>query len=169
MAQKFLFLFLFLTFSLMLVFAKTGYISVEKANVLDKPNLFAKQIGSLSYSEKVDYTEKVGAYYKIKYLEGKAYIHQSAISKDEIALAKSSDKQASIEEVSAATKGFNQTIEQDYKKKKPELKYDLLDIGEKAAFVKDFINSGKEFRKNGKLCEFSDDGGGKWNILNIRV
>jgi hypothetical protein len=68
--------------------------------------------------------------------------------------AKSSD--ASAEEVAAATKGFNRQVEAEHKKGNAKLDFELVSRLEERTKLEDPKGSLEEFRKDGKLGEFSE-------------
>ncbi len=150
--------FIFILFLFVSTYANDGYISIKKAFVLEKPNLFAKKVAELDYGEKVTLLEKKGAYYKIKFGHIQGWLHKSSFTSNKIVILGKTKKQASASEITAATKGFNEIVEKNYKLEHKELRFDLLDIGEKLAKIDNFIETGIVFRKNGKLCEFKKVG-----------
>ncbi|MBP7460435.1 MAG: hypothetical protein KBA26_04030 [Candidatus Delongbacteria bacterium] len=142
------------------LWADTGYIAVEKAKVLEKPNLFAKVLGTLSYGSKVELNPaKKGTFYSLKYQGKIVYLHESALNKKKITITADSKTRTSTDEITAATKGFDEAVESNYKTGHAQLRYDLLDKAEMMAGQANFQSSGLSFRKLGKLGEYKTGGG----------
>jgi len=146
--------------SLASLWADAGYIAVEKAKVLEKPNLFAKVLGTLSYGSKVELNPaKKGAFYSLKYQGKTVYLHESTLNKKKITITADTKTRTSTDEITAATKGFDETVESNYKAGHAQLRYDLLDKAEMMAEQTNFQSSGLSFRKLGKLGEYKTGGG----------
>lgn len=140
--------------------ADTGYISVEKAKVQEKPNLFSKVLGNLPYGSKVEYNkQKKGAFYSLMFNGKTGYLHESALNKKKITVTSANKTRTSSDEITAATKGFDEGIESSYKTSHTQLRYDRLDKAEMMTFQPNFQSSGMSFRKLGKLGEFKTGGG----------
>ncbi len=140
------------------IMADNMYITVEKAKLLDKPNLFGKQLGQLKYGDKVNVQNHEGAFFQCQYQGKTAYIHQSALTKKEIKLTADTKERHAGDDVAAATKGFDEQVEKSYQQS-GDLRFDRVDLIEKEALKTDFSSQGTNFRKIGKLGEFQTQGG----------
>ena len=145
--------------------ATKQYVTLDGARLLSKPQAFSTSYGTLKRGQTV-YAEKAkGGYLKVLViaLEGQklrkteGYLQKQAIQKNRPRLTSkyTQSKDASAEEVAAATKGFNKQVEAQYKKDNAALDYDQVTKLEERTLIPDPQTSLKEFRKKGKLGEYS--------------
>jgi hypothetical protein len=141
------------------------YVTLDGTLLLSKPAAFSKNFGKLKKGQAVMAEKLPNGYYKVRLLlpEGVEREHSSGYlsgkalqaNKPKIGVAaKSSD--ASAEEVAAATKGFNRQVEAEHGKANAKLDFELVSRLEERTKVEDPKGSLEEFRKDGKLGEFSE-------------
>lgn len=139
------------------------YITLDGTRLLSKPAAFSKSLGSLKKGDTVMAEKAKNGYFKVKVSSGElsqisGYLSSRALqaSKPKIGVLASKGRDASAEEVAAATKGFNKQVEAEYKKKNAKLDYDLVTTLEERTAVENPKESLEGFRENGKLGEFSE-------------
>ncbi len=142
------------------------YITLDGTRLLAKPTAFGKTYGKLKKGTSVWTELGSGGYLKVRVEPGSGnalaqvtgYIHKNAVQKNRprILAKGESSKDASAEEVAAATKGFNKQVEAEYAKGNATLDYPKLDTLIERSRVADPASSNESFRQSGKLGEFSE-------------
>ena len=135
-------------------FAELLSVQVKETYLRDKASFLSKQKAKVVYAQQVTAKSKKNSWYFIKTLEGniQGWIHSSALTKQAIVLQvskKVSKTSVSQSEVLMAGKGFNQSVENEYKKQKQHLNYKLLDEIENNHSIN--TQTLIHFAKNGKL------------------
>ena len=130
------------------LFAKEGdsrYVAVQNAEVRASASSFAKKTGSLSYAEEVLIVSEGKGWTEVKSKNKpnvKGWISTASLSKRKIV---SSSFSASANELALAGKGFNDEVEDEYKKT-GESNYSEVDAMEKQSVSRDevrkFMNDG---------------------------
>jgi len=138
------------------------YINSDNTRLLSKPAAFASTKAKLAKGQLVTSTEARTGYVKVSLVqEGlplNGWVAKRALVKDKpklTAKAKRS-KDASAEEVAAATKGFNKQVEAGLREGDKAGAYAKLDTALERSEVKDPDSSLEGFRKKGKLGEFQE-------------
>jgi len=96
-------------------------VTVKQTQVRDKPSYLGKILGSLSYGDRVTVLDQSNkAWMKVTGPDGKlqGWVSASALTTKKIELAAGSEnvqQGASSGEVALAGKGFNETVEKEYK------------------------------------------------------
>ena len=92
-------------------------VTVKQGRVLDKPMVFGKLVGQLAYGAQVTTLGKKGAFFQIKSGSTTGWMHKSALTSKRIVLSKGQAKAgASGSELALAGKGFNQQVENRYRR-----------------------------------------------------
>ncbi len=132
-------------------FAAEMSVTVKQTQVRDKPSFLGKILGVLSYADRVTVVDDSNkAWFKVTGPDGKltGWVSASALTTKKIELAAGSQnvqQSASSGEVALAGKGFNETVEQEYKAD-GKLDYTWVDKMEQITVSPDqlsaFINKG---------------------------
>lgn len=142
------------------------YVTLDGTRLLAKPTAFGRSYGKLKKGTAVFTEPGPGGYLKARIESGSGnslaqltgYIHKNGVQKNSPRLSAKggASKDASAEEVAAATKGFNKQVEAEYAKGNAQLDYGKLDTLIERSRVADPAASNEGFRKDGKLGEFSE-------------
>ncbi|KWT91060.1 hypothetical protein [Candidatus Magnetominusculus xianensis] len=130
-----------------LVYSETMQVITKENAVRADCNFYSAVKAMVKYADTLEIVSTKGDWYMVKFGDKSGCIHKTALNKTAVALAKTEGGKhtASKDEVSLAGKGFNPQVEDAYKKKHPELDFDLVTKiegftvpAEKvAAFIKD--------------------------------
>lgn len=108
-------------------------VSVQKTQIRTKPSFLGKPVASASYGEEVSVLGKKGGWTQVKTKSGKSgWISTAALTDEKIELSAKSgnvDKYASQSEVALAGRGFNKSVEAQYKSAN-DLDYTWVDRAE---------------------------------------
>lgn len=145
--------------------ATKQYVTLDGARLLSKPQAFSSSYGTLKRGQTVWAEKAKGGYLKVQVIalagqklrKAEGYLHKQAIQKDRPKLTSkyTQSKDASAEEVAAATKGFNKQVEAQYAKDK-KLDYAQLDKLITRTRVEDVEGTLSDFREKGRLGEYSE-------------
>jgi hypothetical protein len=150
-----------LLFAAASVFADEMSVTVQKTPVRDKPSFLGKTLVVLNYADRVTVLDQSNpAWVKVVAPDGKVqgWVSAKALQAKKIVLAAGSqdvNQSASSGEVALAGKGFNETVEKEYKAD-GKLDYTWVDKMGKIEVTTDQLST---FISQGGLS--SPDGGGK--------
>jgi hypothetical protein len=133
-------------------------VQVQDGKLRADPSFLGKILGSVAYGDSVTVIRQQEPWLFVSTRTGQltGWIHSSALTEKEIVLRAGDanvQKTASQREIALAGKGFNPQVENEYKKRNPNLDYDLIDRMERIIVSDEEI---RQFMKEGKL---SPEGG----------
>jgi len=133
-------------------------VQVQDGKLRADPSFLGKIIGSVAYGDSVTVIRQQDPWFFVSTKTGQlsGWIHSSALTEKEIVLRAGDanvQKTASQREIALAGKGFNPQVENEYKKRNPNLDFGLIDRMEKMIVSDEEII---QFIKDGKL---SPEGG----------
>ena len=133
-------------------------VQVQDGKLRADPSFLGKILGSVAYGDSVTVIRQQEPWLFVSTRTGQltGWIHSSALTEKEIVLRAGDanvQKTASQREIALAGKGFNPQVENEYKKRNPNLDYDLIDRMERIIVSDEEI---RQFMKAGKL---SPEGG----------
>ena len=133
-------------------------VQVQDGKLRADPSFLGKILGSVAYGDSVTVIRQQEPWLFVSTRTGQltGWIHSSALTEKEIVLRAGDanvQKTASQREIALAGKGFNPQVENEYKKRNPNLDYDLIDRMER------IIVSDKEIRQFMKAGKLSPEGG----------
>jgi len=140
--------------SILLAGAEKGFIQVQQVQVRQSHVFYAPEMGVLKYGDEITKVGEKAGWVEITTADGlKGWIHESALSEKKLVLQ--SDKKfraqdATDEEIALAGKGFSREVEQEYRKKNPDLDFNRVD---KMEALKLSSSEMQAFIKEGKLDE----------------
>lgn len=140
------------------------YVNTDGTRLLAKPAAFAKAKAKLAKGQAVTLVEAKAGYVKVSLSkDGEAlsgWLAKRALVKDKPKLSAKAtrSKDASAEEVAAATKGFNKQVEAGLRENDKAGAYAKLDSGLARSEFKDPDSALEGFRQKGKLGEFKEGG-----------
>ncbi|MBF0320230.1 MAG: hypothetical protein HQL01_10570 [Nitrospirae bacterium] len=110
------------------VFGETMQVVTKENAVRAECNFFSAVRAMVKYADTLDILSTKGDWYLVKFGDKEGCIHKSALNKTAVQLTKSEGGKhsASKDEVSLAGKGFNPQVEDAYKKKHPEMDFNLV-------------------------------------------
>lgn len=116
--------------------AETMSVQVKKCQLRNKPSFLGKIVTDLAYADQVMVKTEKDDWYEVVPVNKKSsgWVHVSALSKKEIILKPGSrdiENAASSDELALAGKGFNQQVENDFKKKNKNADFTWVDKMEK--------------------------------------
>lgn len=164
MNKKIYSIIVFLAFQLIIgfgmIFAQNFVlISVESAPMKEKPKNFSKTIKVLSLNDKIEVIEDMDNWLFAAADDGsEGYVQSSLIDNSGISLG-TGDDIAQGDASTAGARGFNEDVENEYKKNNTTFNYDAVDDAEKLTdkYAKEHETLFEEFRKNGELGEYSQN------------
>ena len=146
-----LILFSFLLVGIFVLPGSAGYqnvlsVQIREAQLRSSPSFLGKIIARLAYGNRVEVLEDLGAWKKVAVPDGKiqGWIHASALTTKKIALqAGKADVKTSVTggELALAGKGFNATVEAEFKKKNRNLDFTWVDRMEAFKFTTEKIQA----------------------------
>ncbi len=128
-------------------------VQVKETKVRATPTFMGKILATLVYGDRVKVLEEQRGWSKVEAPSGNGWVSSSALSKKRIVLqagAKDVDSGASSSEVALAGKGFNEQVEDQYKK---DTKLDYTWVDRMETFVH-LPNELISFLQNGGLKPF---------------
>lgn len=133
--------------------AKTMSVQVKKCQLRNKPSFLGKIVINLNYADQVTVRNEQENWLDVTPVNQQqgGWVHVSALSEKEIVLnpgSKDIEQAASGEELALAGKGFNEEVENNFKKKNKNIDFTWVDKMEK------IVISGQEmqqFLKEGGL------------------
>ncbi len=123
-------------------------VQIRSAQLRANPTFLGTLVSTLDYGAQVIATDARNGWYYVKTADGKhGWLHQSALTTKKVSLqAGASDvaTTASGQELALAGKGFNSSVEADFKKKNADIDFTWIDrmekikvsAGEMAAFLR---------------------------------
>ena len=110
---------------------RTMSLQVRTGELRDSPTFLSSVVASLKYGDRVKVYEQQGAWMKASTLDGGAvgWIHSSSLTTKKVTLQAGEDVQqsASSGELALAGKGFNSSVEADFKKHNQNLDFSAVD------------------------------------------
>jgi hypothetical protein len=133
-------------------------VQVQDGKLRADPSFLGKIIGSVAYGDSVTVVRQQDPWIFVSTKTGQlsGWIHNSALTEKEIVLRAGDanvQKTASQREIALAGKGFNPQVENEYKKRNPNLDFQLIDRMEKIVVSDEEI---RQFMMDGRL---SPEGG----------
>lgn len=104
-------------------------IVTEEAVLRKDRKFFAPVVARVSYGEVVEDSGRKGDWLRVRYKGKQGWVHISAVKEKAIRFTTGSGKaqDAGRDEVALAGKGFTPEIEQDFRRRNPGMRYDLVD------------------------------------------
>ena len=132
------------------IVAEALQVQVENAQVREKPSYMGKVIGTLPYGTEITPASTQGAWTQVKLTNGQfAWINSSALTSKRITIRANGaavNQTASASDLALAGKGFNQSVENEFKRQNPKLTFAAVDQMEKRtttpAQIQQFIQQG---------------------------
>ena len=122
----------------------------QQAVIRKDKRFFAPAVTRVPYGELIQQLERQGDWLRVSYRGKVGWIHISAVQEQKFRLSSlmtAKAKEASQDEVALAGKGFTPEVEEAFRDKNPEMKYDLVDKVEayriSAEKLQSFIREGK--------------------------
>jgi hypothetical protein len=133
-------------------------VQVQDGKLRADPSFLGKIIGAVAYGDSVTVIRQQDPWFFVSTKTGQltGWIHSSALTEKEIVLRAGDanvQKTASQREIALAGKGFNPQVENEYKKRNPNLDFEMINRMEKIIVSDEEI---RQFMKEGKL---SPEGG----------
>lgn len=133
--------------------AKTMSVQVKKCQLRNKPSFLGKIVINLNYADQVTVKQEDKNWYEVVPVNKKngGWVHVSALSTKRIVLKEGSkdiENAASSDELALAGKGFNEQVENDFKKKNKNADFTWVDKMEKIVISSKEMQS---FLKEGGL------------------
>lgn len=133
--------------------AKQMSVQVKKCQLRNKPSFLGKIVLDLDYADRVTVEKEQDDWLKVKpeNKSGEGWVHTSALSTKKIILnpgSKDVESAASSDELALAGKGFNEQVENDFKKKNKNVDFTWVDKMENIIVSQDEIQG---FLKEGGL------------------
>ncbi|MDR2033790.1 MAG: hypothetical protein LBP89_04080 [Helicobacteraceae bacterium] len=132
---------------------KTMYVAVKKAELRVSASFFARKKGALSYGETVTALQEDGKWTQVRSASNAAlsgWLSSADLTSKRIIA--SSATGASAQELALAGKGFDQEVENAYKKQKSDLNYKDIDAIESVSVPNNqlltFLNEGRLAKGN---------------------
>ena len=129
----------------------TAWISVKTATLKSGTGFFASNKGTLAYGDQVSVIQVTGSWAEIKSSANASitgWVNTSNLSAKKI-VATGNTSSASASEVAHASKGFNQEVENEYKKGGGAVNFDAVDWTEKIIIKNEDLHS---FITEGRLA-----------------
>ena len=140
--------------------AKTMSIQVKKCQLRNKPSFLGKVITTLNYGDEITVKQEKKDWYEVIPVNKKngGWVHVSALSQKKIVLREGSkdiNTSASSDELALAGKGFNEQVENDFKKKNKDIVFTWVDKMEKMIVSQEqklaFLNDGGLIAEGGEV------------------
>lgn len=139
--------------------AEVRYVQVEKARLLKRASNFSTLLALLPYRTPVEVLGKQGAFFSVQTRQGKGFLPEASLNVVRPRItSQSSAGEVTSDEATTATKGFSAQVESEYRQKKPDLPYAVLDRLETQTRCPNPQTVYATFRKQGKLGEFQTGG-----------
>lgn len=118
-------------------YAEPVWVQVRQSMVRAKPAFYSPGVSSVNYGDQLEKVGSEGAWIKVQGKGTQGFIPLASVSEDRIVLvARDITKiKADSGDVILAGKGFSREVEQQYKQKDPQARYDLVDRVEKETRV----------------------------------
>ena len=133
-------------------------VQVQDGKLRADPSFLGKIVGAVAYGDAVTVIRQQDPWFFVSIRTGQltGWIHSSALTEKEIVLRAGDanvQKTASQREIALAGKGFNPQVENEYKKRNPNLDFEEIDRMERIVVSDEEI---RQFMMDGKL---SPEGG----------
>jgi len=110
-------------------------VQVRVTQLRSRPSFLGSTVADVGYGAQMTIKSKRGPWVEVTAPDGESgWLHESALSEDEVAMVSGTidaNTGASSEEIALAGKGFNDQVENEYKKKHGDLDYTWVDLMEK--------------------------------------
>ncbi len=135
-------------------------VQVQDGKLRADPSFLGKITGSVAYGDEVTVIRQQDPWLFVSTRSGQlsGWIHSSALTEKEIVLRAGDanvQKTASQREIALAGKGFNPQVENEYRRRNPNLDFEWVDRMERIivsdAEIRQFIKDGKLSPEGGKL------------------
>ena len=146
-------LILLLSFTSLLVAAETLKVRVKSSKLRQSPKFYAGSVASLEFGDALEKITAQGDWIQAKTKTGTTgWIHSSAVTVPQFSLTagRTAQEETSADEVALAGKGFNQQVEEEYRKNS-DLDYTWVD---RMAQMRVTESEMERFFREGKLGEF---------------
>lgn len=138
--------------------SKMMSVQVKKCQVRNQPSFMGKIVSDLSYGDQVAVLEEKESWLNVKTpAKGSGWVHTSALSVKQIVLGQGSanvQSSTSSEEIALAGKGFNDQVEQEFKKQNSNIDFTWVDKMEKIVIpqkeIQAFLQQGGLSGQGGK-------------------
>jgi SH3-like domain-containing protein len=125
-------------------------VQVKEAQLRSTPSFLGAIVGPVAYGEQLDTVQKQGDWFDVKNSRNlRGWIHESALTTKQVVLNPGAQTQpaASNQEIALAGKGFNSSVEAQYRKSNATIDYTWVDRMEAVRVSRDqmmsFLESGK--------------------------
>ncbi|MHB8809635.1 MAG: SH3 domain-containing protein [Desulfobulbaceae bacterium] len=134
-------------------------VQVKKCQLRNQPSFLGKIVSNLSYGDQVTVLEEKESWVNVQppSQKGAGWVHVSALSTKKIVLNPGSSSVASStssEEIALAGKGFNEQVEQEFKKRNSSIDFTWIDKMEQIVIpqkeIQAFLQQGSLTGKGGK-------------------
>jgi hypothetical protein len=135
-------------------------VQVQDGKLRADPSFLGKITGSVAYGDEVTVIRQQDPWLFVSTRSGQlsGWIHSSALTEKEIVLRAGDanvQKTASQREIALAGKGFNPQVENEYRRRNPNLDFEWVDRMERIivsdAEIRQFVKDGKLSPEGGKL------------------
>jgi hypothetical protein len=130
--------------------AQTITVKVKETRVRSSPRFYARSLLRVDRGDRLEKLEELGGWYKVQATgDVIGWVHSTAIETKKLQLDSGEwvETDASPEEITLAGKGFNEQVEEEYRKSHSELDYTWVDKMEKMeisdAEMSDFLKEGR--------------------------
>jgi hypothetical protein len=133
--------------------AQTLKVTVKTTKLRNRPKFYAASVATLEFGDSIQKLDQQGDWIQGMTTTGlQGWVHQSAVEKPSFSLTarRTEGTGTSADEVALAGKGFNEQVEQEYRKTS-DLDYTWVD---RMAQMKISESEMERFLKEGKLGEF---------------
>jgi len=150
----------FLIFAVLTAFAvvlaaETLIVKVQTTNLRKEPKFYSQTVAVLKAGEMVEKISTYDGWYKVRTSKGiEGWLHSSSVREKRfslLAMDRSIQTTASVDEVALASKGFNKQVEKKYKADHTEISFVWVDKMIKFKVTPEQL---RKFLKKGKLGEF---------------
>lgn len=111
-------------------------VRIKQGQLRSAPTFLGKILVTLQYRDRVSVLEQKGDWLHVSAHGGKfrGWIHKSALTEKKIELASGNETvghTATTDEIALAGKGFNRQVEEEFKARNPNIRFDAIDRMEK--------------------------------------
>ena len=123
--------------SLQSAHAEPVWIQVRQSQIRAEPKFYAKSVGAVKFGDRLNKVSQSTGWIQVQGPGSAGYVPLSVVSDEQIVLSSAdlSKVRADSGEVVLAGKGFSKEVEQSYKKRDKQLRYDLVDFVERSTLV----------------------------------
>jgi len=112
------------------VWAKTVTVVVQEAQVKKRPQFYSSSMGKLHLGDRLEVETPQDGWYQVSFKDQPGWVHQSAVTSKSSHVSAGDwqgGSETTAEEVTLAGKGFNETVERDYRSAHPDLDFTAVD------------------------------------------